>query len=319
MNDSHRTVRVGTRGSLLARTQTEWVLDRLRAEHRQVRFEAVIIRTSGDVRTQEGPARFAGKGFFTKEIEDALLAGTVDLAVHSLKDLPVDWPTGLALGAIPVREDPRDALVGARCERLQAAAGSVRIGTSSLRRAAQLRRAFPGCAVVNLRGNLDTRLQKVRDAVVDCAVLAAAGLHRLGRPEEISDFFTLEQMLPAPGQGALAIEIRADDDRLREVLAPVHCPRTATAVAAERAFMHALGGGCILPVAALATVENGALRLRGRVLTLDGARCLDSQAEGPPETPDDVGRAAASQLLAQGAADIIRAVERELQSSRVPS
>jgi hydroxymethylbilane synthase len=315
MSDSHRTIRVGTRGSLLARTQTEWVLDRLRAEHPSLRFEAVIIRTTGDIRTQDGPARFAGKGFFTKEIEDALLADSIDLAVHSLKDLPIEWPQGLALGAVPVREDPRDALVGGTCEHLHAAGRTVRIGTSSLRRGAQLRRAFPGCSVVNLRGNLDTRLQKVRDGAVDCAVLAAAGLRRLGRQQEISDFFTLEQMLPAPGQGALAMEIRAGDERLRELLAPVHCALTATAVEAERAFMSALGGGCTLPVAALATVEDGILRLRGRVLSLDGDRCLDSQAEGPAAAPGDVGRAAAAQLLARGAADIIRMVERELQGS----
>jgi hydroxymethylbilane synthase len=311
----HSTIRVGTRGSLLARTQTEGVLDRLRAQHPQIGFDAVIIRTTGDLRTQDGPARFAGKGFFTKEIEDALLARSIDLAVHSLKDLPIEWPAGLALGAVPRREDPRDALVGGRCEQLLQAPGTARIGTSSLRRGAQLRRAFPGCAVVNLRGNLDTRLQKVRDRVVDCAVLAAAGLCRLGRQQDISDFFTPDQMLPAPGQGALALEIRADDDRLRELLAPVHCPQTATAVEAERAFMNALGGGCTLPVAALAIVENGALRLRGRVLSLDGSRCLDSQAEGRPEAPGDVGRAAAAARRAQGAAEIIRAVERELQNS----
>lgn len=319
MSDRHRTIRVGTRGSLLARTQTEWVLDRLRSEHPEVSFTATIIRTTGDIRTQDGPARFAGKGFFTKEIEDALLAGTIDLAVHSLKDLPIEWPAGLALGAVPGREDPRDALVGTTCERLHATAGAVRIGTSSLRRGAQLRRAFPGCAVVNLRGNLDTRLQKVRDAAVDCAVLAAAGLCRLGRQQEISDFFTLEQMLPAPGQGALALEIRADDEPLRALLARVHCPLTAAAVEAERAFMSALGGGCTLPVAALATVESGTLRLRGRVLSLDGDRCLDSQAEGPVMAPGDVGRAAAALLLARGAADIIRTVERELRGSVIPS
>jgi hydroxymethylbilane synthase len=319
MSHAHGTIRVGTRGSLLARTQTEWVLERLRAAHPELQTETVVIRTAGDVRSATaGPARLGGKGFFTKEIEDALRDGTVDLAVHSLKDLPVACPPGLTLGALPTREDPRDALVGLSGERLQAAAGSVRIGTSSLRRAAQLRRAFPGCTVVDLRGNLDTRLQKVRDGVVDGAVLAAAGLHRLGRQGEIADYFTLEQMLPAPGQGALAIEIRADDAGLRELLAPLHCFRTAAAVEAERAFLQALGGGCSLPVAALATVTEDTVQLRGRVLSLDGACCLDAQAEGPAGTAGDVGRSAAATLLARGAADILRRVSGGPEGSAGP-
>ena len=274
----------------------------------------MTIRTSGDVHTHVLPARLMGKGFFTKEIEDALLAGDVDLAVHSLKDLPTEWPAGLTLGAIPLREDPRDALVGKTLADLAGASdGSVTIGTSSLRRQAQLKRTFPECEVVNLRGNLDTRLRKVREGVVDCAVLAAAGLCRLGREREIDDFFAGDQMLSAPGQGALAIEIRSDDSRLQELLAAVHDEPSAACVTAERAFMSRLGGGCQLPVAALATVRDGVLNVQGRVLSLDGRRLLEGRRDGFATGAAEIGRALADSLLAQGAGEMIREIEQELQ------
>lgn len=311
-----RPVRVGTRGSLLARTQTEWILARLREKHAGVRFEVVVIRTSGDVRTQQMPARFAGKGFFTKEIEDALLAGDVDLAVHSLKDLPTECPQGLELAAIPAREDPRDVLVGCTTSQLAEEPGRFRIGTSSLRRAAQLRRAFPGCEVVNLRGNIDTRLRKIRDREVDGGVLAAAGLLRLGRQNEIGEYFTAEHMLPAPGQGALAIEVRSDDECIRALLASIHCLSSARSVDAERAFMQGLGGGCQLPVAAWAKQDGDNMELRGRVLSLDGRRCFEGTRHGPAERAGELGRWLAAQLQQQGAGEVIREVEEEWMRSR---
>jgi hydroxymethylbilane synthase len=303
---------VGTRGSLLARTQTQWVLDRLCERHPGLRCEVLIIRTTGDERTHQVAARTAGKGFFTKEIEEALQAGTVDLAVHSLKDLPADCPAGLQVTAVPEREDPRDALVGCSLADLRAAPERFRLGTSSLRRQAQLRRAFPGCRVLDLRGNLDTRLGKVRDRVVDGAVLAAAGLRRLGRGSEVRDLLPPEVMLPAPGQGALALQTRTDDDALREVLAAVHCEASGRCVTAERAFMHCLGGGCQLPVAALGTLHGGVLRLAGRVLTLDGRECIEGHCGGPADAPEALGQALAARLLAQGAGEIIRCVEQEV-------
>lgn len=302
-------IRVGTRGSLLARTQTRWVLERLRARQPTLEFEVITIRTSGDVRTHEVPARLGGRGFFTREIEEALLAGTVDLAVHSLKDLPTTWPPGLALGAVPEREDPRDVLAGCSLEQLTRQPRDLRLGTSSLRRQAQLRRAFPGCRVEPLRGNLDTRLQKVRDRIVDAAVLAAAGLRRLHRAAEISDVLPPELMLPAPGQGALAVEVRADDVRVRELLTGLHCRASGGCVAAERAFMHALGGGCHLPVAALATAQGDSLRLRGRVLSLDGAICLEGESQGALGAAEAIGRDLATALLQRGAGAVIAGVD----------
>jgi len=269
----------------------------------------VLIRTTGDGRTHPVSARAAGKGFFTREIEDALRAGTVDLAVHSLKDLPADSPAGLVASTVPAREDPADALVGCALAELAHDPGRYILGTSSLRRQAQLRRAFPGCRVVDLRGNLDTRLGKVRDKVVDGAVLAAAGLRRLGRAAEICEVIPSEVMLPAPGQGALALQVRADDAELRELLAAVHCAVSGRCVAAERAFMHGLGGGCQLPVAALAVMAGGSLRLRGRVLSLDGRECVEGCIEGLPEAPEALGRALAADLLARGAGEILRGVE----------
>lgn len=305
-------IRVGTRASLLARTQTQWALDAVREHAPEVRFETVTIRTSGDVRTQEIPARFAGKGFFTKEIEEALLSGAVDLAIHSLKDLPADCPAGLALGALPPREDPRDALVGCTMAELRRASGTLRIGTSSLRRKAQLLRAFPGCQVVDLRGNIDTRLQRTKDGTVDAAVLAAAGLRRLGLSDAISACFDADLMLPPPGQGALALQIRADDQRLRDLLRPVHCSATASCVQAERSLMHALGGGCQLPVAALATIDGDQLLLRGRILSLDGTICLEGTRTGRPDEAETIGSDLAGELADQGATALIAEIERQL-------
>ena len=316
MTTSNQLIRVGTRGSLLARTQTEWVVAQLRQACPSVQFETQIIRTAGDVYTQQLPARLLGKGFFTKEIEDALLAATVDLAVHSLKDLPTEWAPGLTLGAIPPREDPRDALVGLTAAELAARPAGLCIGTSSLRRAAQLRRFMPGCRVENLRGNLDTRLRKVKEGAVDCAVLAAAGLRRLGRESEIRHLFSAEEMLPAPGQGALAVEIRAGDDRVSAVVRALHCADTECCVTAERAFMRCLGGGCQVPVAALATVTGRNLRLQGRVVSLDGGRMLEGTREGTREQASALGEALAEALLAQGAGEIVREIERTLQEEQ---
>ncbi len=309
-------IRVGTRGSLLAKTQTEWVLEQLRLAHPGIVFEAVVILTRGDANRQQLPARLLGKGVFTKEIEDALLAHQIDLAVHSLKDLPTEWPAGLALGAVPRREDARDALVGATIQELLSAPEKLRIGTSSLRRAAQLRRLLPGCTVASLRGNIDTRLQKVATGVVDCAVLAAAGLSRLGLSKRIDDYFDPRQMLPPPGQGALALEIRSDDGKLRELLQAVHCPATWACVVAERAFMRQLGGGCQLPVGALASLDGARLRLAGRVLSVDGQQEIAGFQEGAVDQPEGLGRQLADRLLEQGAAALIGEIEESLRQEQ---
>jgi hydroxymethylbilane synthase len=306
-------IRVGTRGSRLARIQTEWVLGQLAARVPGIRFEVLVIRTAGDETAGARPARPAAPGLFTREIESALLAGRIDLAVHSLKDLPAgDATPGLLVAAVPARESPWDALVGVPLARLAAEGGAgLRIGTGSLRRRAQLRRAFPACDVQDLRGNVDTRLRKVDAGELDGAVLAAAGLRRLGCADRISALFGADTLLPAPGQGALALQTRADPITLRERLLAVHCPDTAACVAAERAFLHALGGGCRAPVGALGQIAAGTLTLRGRLLSPDGRRCLEDQCCGAPADAAALGRRLAEALLAAGGADLLRLAERE--------
>lgn len=313
---SSNRIRVGTRGSLLARTQTDWVLRLLLGRYPEMVLETVTIHTAGDIRTREIPAGTAGKGFFTKEIEDALLNGSIDLAVHSLKDLPTEHPEGLTVAALPPRENPYDALVGCSLTDLGDTTRTLRIGTTSPRRKAQLLKAFPGCCVASLRGNIDTRLQRTRDGLVDGAVLAAAGLHRLGREDAISAYFAPEIMLPAPGQGALALQIRADDHSLRDMLRGIACVNTEYCTGAERAFMHALGGGCQLPVAALAVIRDNTLHLRGRVLSLDGRTCLEGSHSGSPDDAPAIGSVLAGDLLGRGARELISAIERHLDEER---
>jgi hydroxymethylbilane synthase len=225
------------------------------------------------------------------------------MAVHSLKDLPTECAAGLCVAAVPPRELPWDALVGCRVTDL--AGAGLRIGTSSLRRGAQLRRAFPGCQVVDLRGNIDTRLQRVADGAMAGAVLAAAGLRRLGCADRITHVFPADVMLPAPGQGALAVQTRAADRELRARLTPVHCAVTAACVAAERAFMHALGGGCRAPVAALAHCDGDTLRLRGQLLSVDGTQCLEGELTGSQADGTALGDRLAARLIAAGAAGML--------------
>lgn len=306
-----RPVRVGTRGSLLARRQTEWVLERLSEHHADPRFETITIRTTGDVQLEGPLPPSLGKGLFTRELENSLLAEDIDLAVHSLKDLPTLLPPGLTLGAVTYREEARDALVGKIPEELPGGAERMTVGTCSLRRAAQLRALYPGCRIEHLRGNLDTRLRKVREGVVDCAIVAAAGLRRLGHEGEIAKLFEVQELLPAAGQGALAVEIREGDRRLAELVCGVHCAQTAACVAAERALLQRLGGGCRVPVGAHAVIEDETLHLRGRVLSLDGTRLMEGTRTGPTEHATGIGEQLADTLLDQGAREILEQLVRE--------
>ena len=244
-------VRVGTRGSRLALAQTELVLSRLRAAHPGVAFELVIVTTQGDA-NRAAPLAGMGLGVFVSEIERRLAAGDIDLAVHSLKDMPTALPDGMAIGAIPERADPRDVLVchlGHTLARLPAGA---RIGTSSPRRAAQIAEYRPDLTIVPIRGNVETRIRKAAGDECDGAILAAAGLHRLGLAGAITEYLPPDRFVPPPGQGAMAVEIRADDARMTALAAAAHHPPTAAAVAAERAFLSILGGGCQVPVGAYA-------------------------------------------------------------------
>jgi hydroxymethylbilane synthase len=290
-------VKLGTRGSQLARWQAEWVRTRL-AEH-GVPIEILIIKTRGDAEVDRPLHELEGKGFFTKEIEDALLDGRIDVAVHSLKDLPTTLPPGLALGAVPVRHDPREALVGGAS--LDALPPGARLGTSSLRRMTQVRYLRPDLQVVPLRGNVPTRVRKVEGGEgLDAALLAIAGLERLGLGAKASPIDPLEVM-PAPGQGALGLEIRADDRSTRDALRPLAHAASARAVAAERAVLAALGGGCQAPVAAWVAGK----RLYGRVTASDGAVQLTASADMESARPEGAGEVVARLLEAEGAASLL--------------
>lgn len=288
------TLRVGTRASSLSRRQTDWVLQLLRRADPRLQFHVVPVRTAGD-RTSRPIAELGGVGWFTRELERALLEGAVDLVVHSLKDLPTETPGGLVVAATPPREDARDALVG-RWPTLDALPRGARVGTSSPRRRAQLLAYRRDLEVVPLRGNVDTRLRKVDAGEVEAAVLAAAGLVRGGWEDRIRQYLDPEVMLPAPAQGALAVQVRESDGPLVELIRQIDHPPTRAAVRAERAFLRALGGGCTLPVGALATVEGDRLCLRVRVLSEDGSRQVSARREGRPDDPERLGHEAAEEV-----------------------
>jgi hydroxymethylbilane synthase len=289
---------IGSRGSALALWQARYVAGQLEKLGLAARIE--IIRTTGD-RLQTTSIAQPGKGLFTKEIEEALLSGAIDVAVHSLKDLPTEIPDGLALAAVPEREDPRDAIVGARLDELSAGA---RIGTSSDRRAAQLRILRPDLKIEPIRGNVDTRLRKRREGEFDAIVLALAGLRRLGWEHEAAEILNPEQMCPAPGQGALGIETRADDTAHR-VCAALNHIASAAAVACERAVLAGLGGGCQLPLGAYAEPRGLALQVRAVVVARDGSRSIRAHAEGSLADPVGLGESVAADLKSKGAAGLL--------------
>lgn len=298
-------LRIGTRSSALAMAQAELVQSLLAA--RGVAAELVTYTTVGDRILDRPLAAIGEKGLFTKELEDDLLAGRTDCAVHSLKDLPTEMPHGLALGALLEREDPRDALVlphGTPAEGLSSIATGARVGTSSLRRRAQLKAVRPDLDVVDLRGNVGTRLRKIDDGVVDAAILAAAGLHRLGLKDRISAYLDAPQWLSAAGQGAIAVQVRQDDATIGPVIAQLNHADTWTAVTAERTFLAALEGGCQVPIGALAA--GG--RLHGFVAGLDGVEVVRGDAVIDPADPAATGRALAAELHAAGGGRILAVV-----------
>jgi hydroxymethylbilane synthase len=296
---------IGTRGSALARWQAEHIAATLRAAHPGLEVTLTIIVTEGD-RFQAGPlVEVGGKAVWVKEIEAALLARQVDLAVHSLKDVPAELAPGLVLGAIPRRADPRDALVSRAGVALDALPAGSRVGTSSLRRVCQLRALRPDLRLELLRGNVDTRLRRVEEGAVDAAVLACAGLDRLGHAARISERFTAERLLPAIGQGALGIEIRAEDPRVAGLVSVLTDAATTAEVAAERALLAGLGGTCRTPIGGHATVAGSTLRLRGLVGRPDGSQILHAEATGPIASAGALGGEVARLLLEQGASRIL--------------
>jgi hydroxymethylbilane synthase len=284
--------------------QARWVQAQLAGMGTECRIE--IIKTTGDKITGVPLAQVGTKGLFTKEIEEALLDGRADIAVHSLKDLPTELPEGLVLAAIPEREDARDALVGKRLRELWAGA---KVGTSSLRRAAQLRKLRPALAVDSVRGNLDTRLRKLDEGQYDAILLAAAGLKRLGWGDRIAELLPVETMCPAVGQGALAIESCVGGAGF-EACRPMDHAATHAAVTAERGVLRALGGGCQVPIGAYATVEGARLRMVAIVASPDGAELVRGESEGPAAEAERIGRELGEDLLKRGARRILEAVYR---------
>jgi hydroxymethylbilane synthase len=293
---------IASRGSQLALWQAHWVSTQLAALGHTCRIE--IVKTTGDKITDVPLAQVGGKGLFTKEIEEALLDSRADLAVHSLKDLPTELPAGLALAAVPEREDARDAVVGKRLADLAAGA---RVGTSSLRRAAQLRRLRPDVLIESVRGNLDTRLRKLAEGRYDAILLAAAGLKRLGWQDRIAEILPASAMCSAVGQGALAIEARPGGAGWNACL-PLNHPPTRAAVTAERGLLATLGGGCQVPIGAHATVEDARVHLIAIVASPDGAALVRGEADGPVSDAEAIGRRLGADLLARGAKEILDAV-----------
>ena len=264
-----------------------------------------VITTSGD-RIKDRPLReFGGKGLFTKEIDEALLAGEVDMAVHSMKDLPTELPAGLAIAAVLKRADPRDAFVSRNAPSLAALPSGAVVGTSSPRRQAQVRRARPDLRVIDLRGNVETRLAKLDEGRADATLLAMAGLDRLGLASQATAVLSTEEMLPAAAQGAIGVLARADDDTTRALLAPLNDPPSSTAIACERAFLGRLDGSCQTPIAGLAEIADGAIRFRGLILTPDGSEWHFVEMDGPAEDAERIGGDAGEDLLNRAGPDFI--------------
>lgn len=306
-----KRVVIGTRGSTLALWQTEHVAEQLRAATRGLDIHVKTIQTRGDLVRDRALSQVGGKGLFVKEIENALSSGEIDLAVHSLKDMPTEQPQRLTLGAVLERADPRDALVlsGGHGD-LDSLPPRARVGTSSLRRRAQLLAARPDLQVLDLRGNVDTRLRKLRDGQYDAVVLAVAGLVRLGHADAIGQALPVDLMLPAVGQGALCVEVRGDDEATQSLISPLDHPPTHWATIAERAFLRRLEGGCQVPIGAFAEMGDGQLCLRGLVAALDGSRLVRDEIWGLAEQAETLGTELAEQLLVAGGEEILEEVRR---------
>lgn len=307
-NGPRATLILGTRGSKLALQQSQWFQARLHEVAPDVQVTLRKIQTSGDKIVDVPLAKIGGKGLFVKEIEEALLAGEIDLAVHSMKDVPAQLPEGLEILCVPPREDARDALISRDGRRFKDLPQGARIGTASLRRQAQLLNARPDFRIEMLRGNLDTRLRKLKEGQFDAIVLAAAGLHRLAWAQEITEYLDPVVSLPAIGQGALGIEGRGEDRFVRLILDRLNDQTTGTAVTAERAFLYRLEGGCQVPIAAYATLSDGELTLDGLVASVDGKTIIRDEIRGKNAEAYALGVQLAERLLARGGDKILREI-----------
>ena len=300
-----QTVRIATRKSPLALWQAEFVRDSLLALHPDLNVELVKMVTQGDKILDTPLAKVGGKGLFVKELEVGMLQGDADMAVHSMKDVPVEFPDGLHLAVICEREDPRDAFVSNTYKNIEDLPQGAKVGTSSLRRTCQIRAWRPDLEILDLRGNVNTRLQKLDDGEYDAIILAAAGLKRLEFEDRITQYLGTDVSLPAIGQGAVGIECRSDDARVNNLIAPLNDHKTHTRVLAERAMNLRLHGGCQVPIAGYAEFEQGVILLRGLVGQVDGKEIIRGEIAGPPEQAEELGTVLAEDLLSRGADRIL--------------
>jgi len=311
-----KQIRIGTRGSQLALWQARWVQSRIQSIEPDAEIELTTIKTIGDKILDVPLAKVGGKGLFVKEIEEAILDGRVDLAVHSMKDMPSELPEGLVIGAVPEREMPGDVLLSRKDLRLSELPEGAQIGTSSLRRGAQLLACRPDLRIVPLRGNIDTRIRKLDTENLDAIVLAAAGVRRLGLQTRVTEYLDVDIMVPAVGQGTLCIECRKNDDMLRPILDAMEDPGTRTVVTAERAFLARLEGGCQVPIAGHGILENDRLQVTGLVAELDGKTVIRESLDGLPEKAEEIGTSLADILLERGAREILDAVYRQTANNQ---
>jgi len=303
-----KTIKIGTRKSMLALWQSNWIKSMIEERYPDVTVELVRIVTKGDKIVDVPLAKVGGKGLFVKEIEEALLSGEADIAVHSMKDVPTELPEELHIGIVTKRQDPRDAFVSNKYKTLNDLPKGAKIGTSSLRRKSQLFRVRPDLIIEDLRGNLDTRIKKLDDGLFDAIILAAAGMRRLGWENRITRCFTPEEMLPAIAQGAVGIELRKHDATLLEALSFMHDEETAIAVAAERAFLTRLEGGCQVPIGGFGQLQDGKLTFTGLIAAVDGSRILLETTVGEPADAARIGLETAEMLLAKGGGEILAEV-----------
>jgi len=304
-----KNIKIGTRGSKLALWQANWVKSALISINPSLSVDLIIIKTKGDKILDVPLAMVGGKGLFVKEIEEALLDGRIDLAVHSMKDMPAEIPQGLCIGAVPERETPNDVLISKNGLLFSELISGSRIGTSSLRRSAQLRHARPDIVILPLRGNLDTRLKKLETENMDATVLAAAGVKRLNYESRITEYLDENIMLPAVGQGALCIEIRENDAEIEPIVTALDHQKTRSAVVGERAFSNCLEGGCQVPLAAYGKIEKNILTLSGLVADIDGKTILKKTLSGPVEQSESIGVKLADNLISMGAKKILENIK----------
>jgi hydroxymethylbilane synthase len=306
------TIKIGTRGSKLAFAQSSMIGETIKEEYPEADIELVIIKTKGDKIIDSPLSKIGGKGLFVKELEEALLENRVDIAVHSIKDVPAELPDGLCIPFFPEREDSSDAFLSVKHEKLEDLPEGSKVGTGSLRRSSQLLNKRPGIEIIPIRGNVDTRINKVESGELDAILLAASGLNRLGLSSKIKQLLPPLDFIPAVGQGSLGLEVRTDDAEIRKILEFLNHSETALAVRAERAFLNRLEGGCQVPIGAYAFIEGNRITIHGMVSELDGSRIIRDSLTGSCEEPEKAGEILAARLLDMGADKILAAIYGKL-------